>query len=370
MRHRLPVMSAHIRTAAALTAVLVVLSGCAAQPVQLSAPESPVLSSQPAGSPVDSITALIPAAPSDPDMTTSAKTSVVARTSPATSTAPARPGTAPRFGTGAHPIKVQVTGMVQIDATGKTVMCPPYPVAGVGTIDTEIPTPDCAHPIPVSGADTRKLAFAGHNKSHHWGNVHFEAMWNGSTITVLSQRLPEPSDQPDNLDPWTTACPAPPGGWKSGDAVGVRGYDRIQGAAGRGFGGLALGYPQGFPTNNDGKNPSGTLGNKQQVVVVGVTGDMAIATAAIRKVYGGNLCVVHAEYTDAAVTVQFGVLSKVMEKGGSRRLGIFSSSISQKPLGNPYLSVDVVVDTPEIQSQLAGLDDPPVLLKPWIQPID
>jgi len=71
----------------------------------------------------------------------------------------------------------------------------------------------------------------------------------------------------------------------------------------------------------------------------------------------------------AAVTVQSGVLSKVMEKGGSR-LGIFSSSVSQKPLGNPYLSVDVVVDTPEMQSQLAGLDDAPVLLKPWIQPID
>ena len=68
-------------------------------------------------------------------------------------------------------------------------------------------------------------------------------------------------------------------------------------------------------------------------------------------------------------TVQSGVLSKVMEKGGSR-LGIFSSSVSQKPLGNSYLSVDVVLDTPEMQSQLAGLDDAPVLLKPWIQPID
>ncbi len=36
-----------------------------------------------------------------------------------------------------------------------------------------------------------------------------------------------------------------------------------------------MGYPHGGPTNTDGTNPNYDMQNTEQVVVVGVTGDIA-----------------------------------------------------------------------------------------------
>lgn len=275
----------------------------------------------------------------------------------------------PAFGSAAMPMTVQVTGLVLADNKGTVVMCPPFPVAGVGTTSKEPPTPDCRHAIPTAGVDITKVGAPQHNSTHRWGEVHIIAAWNGAALAARSQRLPVEADQqhPERLGDHV-ACPAPTGGWKLGGVQDDPGIQQIQVAVGSGFGALAMGYPHGGPTNADGSNPSYSLDHTEQVVVVGVNGAIGPATTAIRKVFKGNLCVVRSATTAALVDRQD---KQILDALGDdmTKIGVIDVAGTQDPLGTPGIAVDVVVDTPGLQKMLAGVPGPAIVVNAWITPV-
>jgi hypothetical protein len=273
------------------------------------------------------------------------------------------------MGTVDHPIEVQVTGLVLADTKGKLVMCPPFPVSGVGTVSgAPTPTPDCRDAIPVSGVDLDHLQSPGHNTTHRWGSTHIQATWNGSELKVRTQRDTQPKDQdplPNGVDHLTCATPA--GGWALGPTQNDEGIAKIEAVVGADFGGLAMGYPHGGPTNVDGNNPSYELNQTEQVVVVGVTGDIAVATKAIRSVFRGNLCVVHASATKAATDRQAATILAALGPDMTKS-GVITVATGQPILGTQTNEIQVVVDTAKLEQIVAGLAGPPVTISPWIKP--
>lgn len=249
-------------------------------------------------------------------------------------------------------------------------MCPPYTVAGVGTDSSVVPTPDCSHPVPVTGVDLdpAHLTFAGHNSTHRWGQTHIEAWWNGRTLSATSQRRPDTGDQQqaDQLLPTGVPCPAPAGGWKLG-AVQESGIGKMAAAVGADFGALAMGYPHGLPTNENGANPSYSLDHTAQVLVVGVTGDIPAATAAIRKLFGDNLCVVHTEIAGAEVKTQFDRMTGIANAAWDADVMSIGSRIVT--LGTQTNQIDVVVRTPGFDKRIAVIPGPAITVNDWIHPI-
>ena len=290
---------------------------------------------------------------------------------PASSSAPSSsaPSNTPVYGTPGHPIKVQVTGQVVASSKGKVVMCPPFPVAADGVVGgTEPQTPSCQGGVPISGVDVENMSDPGRNSAGRWGQIHIEASWDGHSLTVLTQRKTTKADDQPFVDQPVT-CPAPAAGWKVGSTQDDPGIDKIAGAVGAAYGGLAMGYPHGGPTNVDGTNPSYGLQDTEQVVVVGVTGDIAAATAKIRAVFKGNLCVVHSDLTDAEAQRQEAALTAAIG-GEMGRYGMISWSVTQKALGVPGpIEIDAVVDTPTLEHLASTIPGPPIKIVPWIQPI-
>lgn len=274
------------------------------------------------------------------------------------------------LGTVAHPIEVQVTGLVLADKKGNSVMCPPFPVSAVGTAaGAPTPTPDCRDAIPVSGVDLDHLQSPGHNSTHRWGSTHIQATWNGSELKVRTQRDTQPKDQdplPNGVDHLTCATPA--GGWALGPTQNDEGIARIEAVVGADFGGLAMGYPHGGPTNVDGNNPSYQLTQTEQVVVVGVTGDIDVATKAIRSVFRGNLCVVHASATKAVTDRQAATILAALGPDMTKS-GVITVATGQPILGTQTNEIQVVVDTAKLEQLVAGLAGPPVTVSPWIKPL-
>jgi len=271
-----------------------------------------------------------------------------------------------KFGTTSAPIPVQVTGLALSDGrTRQVVMCPPFGVAGVGSNSSLVPTPQCLQPIPVSGLDMQALASPNHNATNSWGQVHIQAVWNGVSLKVVSQRLPNSSDTDPFASPrLAVACPAPTGGWIPGALPANLNDGRIQKAAGPGFGGLAIGYPGGAPPvpNN------GDLHGAIQVLVVGVTGDLPAAESRIRKVYKQNLCAVHAVNRGADVTQQTNKLNSPLIANDPSLKGLMDSFVTQFTLGNPQLVMHVIVDSPGLERMLSKLGGPGVLVDAWIKP--
>ena len=103
------------------------------------------------------------------------------------------------------------------------------------------------------------------------------------------------------------------------------------------------------------------------MVVVGVTGDLAAATKAIRTVFKDNLCVVHSDLTDAEVQKQQSAVDAALDWS---KLGVTSITQTQKALGVPGpTEINVIVDTPELEKVLSTIAGPPLRVVPWIQPI-
>lgn len=297
-------------------------------------------------------------------------TATATATSPTTATATAQATPGKRsLGTITDPIAVRVTGMVLADTNGKTVMCPPFPVAAVGTVSgAPTPTPDCLDPVPVSGIDLDHLQSPGHNTTHRWGNTHIQATWNGSALTVRTQRAPQPKDQdplPNGVDHLTCAIPA--NGWALGPTQNDEGIAKIEAAVGADFGGLAMGYPHGGPSNADGNNPSYELTHTEQVVVVGVTGDIAVATNKIRTVFQGNLCVVHASATKAVTDRQSAAIMAALGPDMTKS-GVITVATGQPVLGTQTNEIQAVVDTAELEQLVASVPGPQVTIIPWIKP--
>jgi len=106
------------------------------------------------------------------------------------------------------------------------------------------------------------------------------------------------------------------------------------------------------------------------VVVVGVTGDFALATKAIRAVFQGNLCVVQASATKAVTDRQAATISAALGPNMAN-FGVITVATGQLILGTQTNEIQAVVDTAKLEqlvAGLAGLAGLPVTIRPWIKP--
>ncbi|MGI8416085.1 MAG: hypothetical protein ACR2P2_07725 [Nakamurella sp.] len=284
----------------------------------------------------------------------------------AETTSPPRSGP---LGTAGHPIEVRATGAVLATASGSTQICPPYPhaaqremaeVSGASSSTAEEPTPDCTDPVPVTGIDMTKVAMPGHNSSHRWGMVTVSGSWDGAVLHVTSQRPATPNDQQsfDGAPPDTVSCAAPASGWKPGMVQNDPGIGKIEKTVGPDVGQLAIGHPDGTT------GPGSTT----QVLVVGVTGDLDDATTAIRGVFRGNLCVVHAENSASEVARQRELLATAIGNDWSR-LHLMLTSDHTVRLGEVNNEVSVAYETQALRDVLAKVPGPTITVNAWLNPV-
>lgn len=102
--------------------------------------------------------------------------------------------------------------------------------------------------------------------------------------------------------------------------------------------------------------------------MVGVTGDIAVATKAIRTVFQGNLCVVHAGATKAVTDRQAAAILAALGRDMTKS-GVITVATNQPILGTQSNEIQAVVDTAKLEHLVAGLAGPPVTISPWIKPL-
>lgn len=296
----------------------------------------------------------------------------------AAATLPAVP-TGSSVGRPGHPIDVTVSGLALGDAKGVVRMCPPYPVAATadGMVDgsapatgrssADKPTPPCQDAVATRGLDIRRTQPVGANRDHTWGTVKVVGSWDGRVLTVTDQQPIErvPDWPPDNRLPERVPCEPPAIGWNPGPVQNdLDGVD-VERAVGADFGQSAIGYPEGAGE----VGPDGDLSHVVQVLVVGTTGDVPKARSAIRRVFGGNLCVVHATHSAAEIRAQTSRLGAAVG-GGARmaELHIISYGGRVVQLGDETLKVDVSYESEALRTALATVGGPAVTVNSWLQP--
>ena len=148
-----------------------------------------------------------------------------------------------------------------------------------------------------------------------------------------------------------------------GATQGDPGIEKIKSVVGRDFGMLMMGYPNGSPDN-----ANGDLSHTAQVLIVGVTDDQTVATTAIRRVFHGNLCVVHSDRSDAEVQQQFNAIQKAL---GNHMIdyGVMMTGPRVQKIGTQTNEVSIVVDTPELEAKISSIPGPPITVNPWIVPL-
>ena len=248
------------------------------------------------------------------------------------------------------------------DKSGTVVFCPPHPVAAVGGQDMR-PFKDCPNRVPSTGVDMADVADAGAAQGYRWGSVIVEGTWDGHTVRVTGQR-PAPPAHPAAEKPDVLPCPEPSGGWKIGPTQNDPNIDRVQAAVGPDFGALAMGWPKGPPTD------SLNLTDAVEVVVAGTVGDVDAATAVIRRVYSGNLCVTRAVNSNAVIERQQAAMRTRLTTPIWSELGISSTAVAQQPLGNQVITVDgLAFDSRRLRELIDSIPGPRIGIDPWLTPM-
>lgn len=124
-----------------------------------------------------------------------------------------------------------------------------------------------------------------------------------------------------------------------------------------------IGVPRGFSTSGS-ADPAHTV----QVVIVGVTGDQAAATTAIRRVFDGNLCLAHSDTTDAEIRAQDDAIGKALG-GNMNDHGVMDYGQQIKKFATQNNQINVVVDTPDFEARMANISGPAITITPWIMPV-
>ncbi len=175
----------------------------------------------------------------------------------------------------------------------------------LGAIAESYP-PQCSG-IPITNWDWAPVKDTSEaSGTTRWGSYAVTGTYDGETFTVtqepVSSALYDPAAPTD--DPFTTPCPEPDGGWAvvDPDKVAFEDQDAVYSAAALlpTYAGsfLDMGADPGKPADD----ASGTIVN------VLVTDDPEGAEAALRKVWGGPLCVSVSEHTEAElVEIQDGL---------------------------------------------------------------
>ncbi len=189
--------------------------------------------------------------------------------------------------------EVQTRGLVTVMDTGRPELC-------AGPVATSLP-PQCGGP-PIANWDWEKHGQGMYESSGkvRWGSFWLAGTFDGTSFTVtetipgLYDAVPQ-LDQPD----FSTPCPEPEGGWRVLDPAKVTDdtVDALFAAARRlpGYAGAWMDRSR-IPADA----PEEKANDPALITVnVQVTGDVAPAERALRKVWGGALCVTRATHTEA-----------------------------------------------------------------------
>ena len=195
-------------------------------------------------------------------------------------------------------------------------------------------------------------------------------------MTVTSQRRPQTGDDPGAVFPAGAPCAPPKDGWKLGPTQNDPAIPKIATIVGAQFGTDWFAYPHGLP-NAPGNKPTFELDGTEQVLVVAVTGNLSTATAAVRSVFSGNLCVVRTSVTAVQANRQATRLNQAIAPKW-QQLGVITvggaGSVTARMLSAgqsspPVSQVQVIVDTAELEELLSTIPGPPVLVDAWIRPL-
>lgn len=269
-------------------------------------------------------------------------------------------------------MRAQAVGMVLAAANGTVRLCPPYASGGVGLVEgtgtapPAVPTPDCPDPIATTGIAMTMVASPGHNTTHRWGEVAVSGSWDGTVLHVTSQRPTTPKDlrSMDESLPNAVPCAPPAGGWKLGGVQDDPAIGKIEKVVGPGVGQLAMGYPNGMHD----LGPSNDLSHTAQVLVVGTTGDLDRARAAIRTVFTGNLCVVHADHSASEIEHQRELLMTAIGADWSQ-LHLMTTGDRTVRLGDETNEISVAYETQALRDVLAKVPGPTITVNAWLHPV-
>ena len=148
--------------------------------------------------------------------------------------------------------------------------------------------PSCSD-VAVRGWDWSEVGESSREGVRRWGAYTLTGTFDGETFEVTEVAGPGAPEPYDVEIP----CPTPAGGWTVQDP-GRTSRNDLAAAMNRasrldGFATAAVSAPDGAPGPED---PAST------VFSVFVVGDVRVAEAAVREVWGGMLCVTQVEHTD------------------------------------------------------------------------
>ncbi|WP_204016949.1 hypothetical protein [Sphaerimonospora thailandensis] len=197
----------------------------------------------------------------------------------------------------APPTRYQADGFVLADARHGPQLC-----AGVAF---SMP-PQCAGP-DIVGWDWNTVDHDAQG-GVRWGDYHVVGTWDGERLTLTEPPRPakRPDAPPDRSDFIPSPCPEPIGGWRPVDPAKATDQaidaaidlaKKIPGYAGGWLDQSYLDEIEGY----DPRDPIEGYANDPERLVLNLrfTGDPAVHEPAIREVWGGALCLSHAEQTRA-----------------------------------------------------------------------
>jgi hypothetical protein len=186
--------------------------------------------------------------------------------------------------------RYQANGMVLQKQGGKAMLC-------LGAIATSLP-PQCGD-VPITNWDWESVEGAERMSGVTWGSYHVMGTYDGTAFTVLEVGRPgrEPEDPLDEMfDAIEVPCPEPGGGWVASDPH--RASEADMDAAGR----LAESRPDfaGLWVKILNQPPDVDVYGPDDVVLnVAFTGDLERHRAELTGVWGGPICVVQHQRTQA-----------------------------------------------------------------------
>ena len=192
----------------------------------------------------------------------------------------------------------RVAGRGQVVALpGRPVqLCAPYATALI--YPEPVPAP-CRVAVTVTGLDLDRLSHRRERDGAVWGSARVEGVYRAGTLTVTRQLDDRRGPVPDVITEDQVPCPEPPGGWPRQPADPSRLTSALSAAVQADpetYNGPWVRYPYGWHLQ-DTSDRKGI-----EVYVVGTTGELAVARAALAKVVPAeHLCVTTVRWSKAAM---------------------------------------------------------------------
>jgi hypothetical protein len=245
-------------------------------------------------------------------------------------------GTAPPTRASASPSpeqRYEATGIVIQQRGGPVMLC-------LGAIDLSLP-PSCGT-MPITNWDWARVKGEERLLGVTWGSYHVVGTYDGTSFTLTDVGPPRPSEGPS--DQIVIPCPEPEGGWVASDPSRTTELDR------RAAGDLAAGQPDSAgwwvkiihqPGSAD------VYGPNDVVLNAAFTGDIERHRRELARVWGGPLCVVQYQRTEAELLRIQGELTS----RGAEAFGVQVLSSNADVVHN-RVEVGVVVSDEQIQTAI------------------